>query len=184
MDQLIAAIAAAGGPAYQWRQIDPVTTRRRRARRQHPRGFLFRTDRGLAFVDRPGGTSTAPTSVVAGASGPQLSFSPGRIDPTNTGVEHQPQAAGRRVHATAARRSSSIGNHFNSKGGDEPLFGRFQPPTRITEAQRHQQAQLVNDFVDPILAIDGAADIVVLGDINDFDFSDTVSILKGACCTT
>ena len=24
-----------------------------------------------------------------------------------------------------------IANHFNSKGGDEPLFGRFQPPTRV-----------------------------------------------------
>ena len=72
-----------------------------------------------------------------------------------------------------------IVNHFNSKGGDDPLFGRFQPPTRITEVQRHQQAQVVNDFADSILAVDGAANIVVLGDINDFDFSDTVSILKG-----
>ena len=26
--------------------------------------FLFRTDRGLAFVDRPGGTSTGGTTVV------------------------------------------------------------------------------------------------------------------------
>jgi hypothetical protein len=72
-----------------------------------------------------------------------------------------------------------IANHFNSKGGDDPLFGRFQPTTRSSEVQRHQQAQVVNDFVDSILAVDGAANIVVLGDVNDFDFSDTVSILKG-----
>ena len=41
-----------------------------------------------------------------------------------------------------------IANHFNSKGGDQPLFGRFQPPARVSEAQRHAQAQVVNDFVD------------------------------------
>ena len=40
-----------------------------------------------------------------------------------------------------------VGNHFNSKGGDEPLFGRFQPPALVTEAQRVQQANLVADFV-------------------------------------
>ena len=47
-----------------------------------------------------------------------------------------------------------IANHFNSKGGDDPLFGRFQPPTRQLEVQRHQQAQIVHDFVDQILAAD------------------------------
>ena len=54
-----------------------------------------------------------------------------------------------------------IANHFNSKGGDDPLFGRFQPPTRISEAQRHQQAHVVHDFVDQILAADPDANVVV-----------------------
>jgi predicted extracellular nuclease len=72
-----------------------------------------------------------------------------------------------------------IANHFNSKGGDQPLFGRFQPPTRSSEIQRHQQAQIVNDFVDSILALDPNANIIVLGDINDFQFSETLDILKG-----
>ena len=76
-----------------------------------------------------------------------------------------------------------IVNHFNSKGGDQPLFGRFQPPARPTEVQRHQQAQLVNDFVDEILAAFKNARIVVLGDINDFEFSQTVEILKGDVLT-
>ncbi len=70
-------------------------------------------------------------------------------------------------------------NHFNSKGGDQPLFGRFQPPQRVTEPQRHAQAQIVNDFVDEILDADEHANVVVLGDINDFEFSETVSILEG-----
>ncbi len=72
-----------------------------------------------------------------------------------------------------------VANHFNSKGGDQPLFGRFQPPARSSEAQRHQQAQIVNDFVDAILAIDANANVIVLGDLNDFEFSQTLAIVKG-----
>lgn len=62
---LIAAIAAAGGPQYDYRQIDPVDDQDGGAPGGNIRpGFLFRTDRGLAFVDRPGGDSTRPTSIV------------------------------------------------------------------------------------------------------------------------
>jgi predicted extracellular nuclease len=77
-----------------------------------------------------------------------------------------------------------IANHFSSKGGDEPLFGRFQPPTRSTEVARHAQAQSVNDFVDELLAVDPDANVIVLGDINDFEFSETVEILEGGVLTT
>jgi predicted extracellular nuclease len=42
----------------------------------------------------------------------------------------------------------------------------------------------VNDFVDDILEADAHANIVVLGDINDFDFSETVDILEGDALTT
>src|SRR5204862_3423888 len=71
-----------------------------------------------------------------------------------------------------------VANHFNSKGGDYPLEGHLQPPTRISEVQRHQQAQIVHDFVASILADDPNANVVVDGDLNDFEWSDTVSILK------
>ena len=77
-----------------------------------------------------------------------------------------------------------IVNHFNSKGGDQPLYGRFQPPARVTETQRHQQAQVVNDFVDKLLAADKNALIIVLGDLNDFEFSETLDILEGGVLTT
>src|SRR5207247_1568229 len=45
--------------------------------------FLFRTDRGLSFVDRPGATATTPTGVTGSGASTQLTLSPGRIDPTN-----------------------------------------------------------------------------------------------------
>ncbi len=177
LDRLIAAIAAAGGPTYEYRQINPVDDQDGGQPGGNIRvGFLFRTDRGLAFVDRPGGDSTTPTTVVAGPGGPQLSASPGRIDPANTALERsrKPLAGEFRFHGGTV---FVIANHFNSKGGDDPLFGRFQPPVRTTEAQRHQQAQIVNSFVDSILAVDANANAVVLGDINDFEFSETMGHL-------
>jgi uncharacterized protein len=177
LDKLVNAIAADGGPTYGYRQINPVDDQDGGEPGGNIRvGFIFRTDRGLAFVDRPGGDSTTPTTVVAGPGGPQLSASPGRVDPANTAwnASRKPLAG---EFTFRGETFFLITNHFNSKGGDNPLFGRFQPPVRTTEAQRHQQAQIVNSFVDSILAVDANANVVVLGDINDFEFSETMGHL-------
>jgi uncharacterized protein len=183
-NKLIAAIQAAGGPVYQYRQIDPVDDRDGGEPGGNIRvGFLFRTDRGVSFIDRPGGGSTNGTAVINNMSGPQLSFSPGRVDPQNPAWSdsRKPLAGEFRMHG---KKVFVIANHFNSKGGDQPLFGRFQPPTRSSEAQRHAQAQVVNDFVDQIHAADPNANVIVLGDINDFEFSETVGILEGGVLTS
>jgi predicted extracellular nuclease len=144
--------------------------------------FLFRADGGLRFIDRPGGTVTTATTVVAGGNGPQLSFSPGRIDPTNAAFTNSRKP----LAGEFSFRGQSLfvlANHFNSKGGDQPLAGRFQPPARPSEAQRLQQAQVVNAFVTAILAQDAKANIVVLGDLNDFAFSAALTALKGSVLT-
>jgi hypothetical protein len=175
-----AAIAAAGGPAYQWRQIDPTDD----ADGGEPGGnirvaFLFRTDRGLSFVDRPGGDATTATQVVAMPDGkPRLTLSPGRIAPTDPAWANsrKPLAGEFRWHDKPL---FVVANHFNSKGGDQPVNGRFQPPTRVTETQRHAQAALVHDFVADIERLNRKAAVVVLGDINDFEFSETADILVG-----
>jgi predicted extracellular nuclease len=183
LNQLVAAISAAGGPAYSYRQIDPVNNEDGGEPGGNIRvAFLFRTDRGLAFVDRPGGTSTAAVGVVAGGSGPELTFSPGRIDPEHAAftASRKPLAGELTFHGA---RLFVVANHFNSKGGDDPLFGRFQPPNRVTEVQRHQQAELVNGFVDSVLALDSDANVLVLGDLNDFQFSETLEIVEGGVLT-
>jgi uncharacterized protein len=179
LTRLVTAIQAAGGPAYQWREIDPVNDQDG----GEPGGnirqvFLFRTDRGLSFVDRPGGTSTAATGVTGSGSSTQLTFSPGRIAPGDGAwsSSRKPLAAEFMFHGTHL---FAIANHFNSKGGDDPLRGRFQPPQAVSEAQRHQQAQLVAGFVSQLESADPSANLIVLGDLNDFEFSQTVGILKG-----
>ena len=182
--RLIAAIQAAGGPTYDYRQINPVDDAEGGAPGGNIRvGFLFRTDRGVQFVDRPGGSPTTETTVVGKRNHPQLSSSPGRVgtqseafDDTRKSLVAEFRVRDKTVFA--------IVNHFSSKGDDQPLFGPNQPPTRFTEEFRHGQAQVVNDFVDAILAKDERAKIVVLGDINDFEFSETTSILEGGVVTS
>ncbi|MCU0491012.1 MAG: lamin tail domain-containing protein [Chloroflexaceae bacterium] len=180
---LIDAIVAQGGPTYQFRQINPVNNADGGQPGANIRvGFLFRSDRGLRFVDRaaPAGTDLATTgvTVVNNAGAPELAFSPGRIDPTNSAFDaSRKPLVGEFLYND--NRIFVINNHFNSKGGDQPLSGRFQPPTRSTEVQRHQQAQIVNTFVDSILAVDANADVIVLGDLNDFQFSETLNIVRG-----
>ena len=190
--RLIDAIRAAGGPRYDYRQIDPAPA----SDGGQPGGnirvaFLFRTDvRDLRFVDRPGGDAVTPTEPAAGPGGTaQLTLSPGRVDPTNPVFDNsrKPLAGEFRYRGKPL---FVVGNHFASKGGDDPLFGRFQEPRRAeSELQRRGsatdpadttrgQAGVVNSFVRRILDIDPRARVVVLGDFNDFDFSETLRVLE------
>ena len=181
---LTEAIEAAGGPDYDFRQIDPVDGQDGGEPGGNIRvGFLVRNDHGVHFIDRPGGGPTTPTTVLDLPQGPELSSSPGRIDPDSSAFASTRKSLAAEVRAHG-KKLFLIANHFSSKGGDQPLFGRFQPAARVSEVARHAQAQVVNDFVDEILASDPNANIVVLGDINDFDFSETVEILEGGVLTT
>jgi hypothetical protein len=176
--RLIEAIQRAGGPTYQFRQIDPQNKTDGGEPGGNIRvGFLFRTDRGLSFVDRPGGDATTAVDVKrTGFFQAALTVSPGRIDPANPAFEfsRKPLAGEFRYHGKPL---FVIANHFNSKNGDQPLFGRFQPPTRSTEVQRHAQATVVKNFIDDLRSVNPLANVIVLGDINDFEFSETVNIL-------
>ena len=166
---------AAGGPTYEFREIAPLDGEDGGAPGGNIRvGFLFRTDRGVTFVDRPGGDATTAVGVSLGADGVELSVSPGRIDPTNLAFfDSRKPLAGEFLFY--GQKLIVAVNHFNSKGGDDALFGWRQPPTFSSEVQREQQAQVVNDFVDSILALDPDANVIVLGDLNDFQFSTAVS---------
>jgi len=177
-EAFIAAIAAAGGPTYDYRQINPLNNQDGGQPGGNIRvGFLFRTDRGLAFVDRPGGDATTPVAVTEVNGRTALSISPGRIEPSDPAwKDSRKPLAGEFTYK--GQTLFIVANHFNSKGGDQALFGANQPPVRSSENQRHQQAELVRSFADDLLVSDPKARIVVLGDINDFQFSETMRILE------
>ncbi|MEU6704165.1 endonuclease/exonuclease/phosphatase family protein [Streptomyces wuyuanensis] len=170
------AIVAAGGPAYDFRTVDPEDNKDG----GEPGGnirqvFLFNPER-VSFTDRAGGSATAATGVVREKGRAALTLSPGRVDPANAAWENSRKPlAGEFVFR--GRTVFVIANHFGSKGGDEGLTSHHQPPTRSSEAKRLQQAQTVNTFVKDILKVQRNADVVVLGDINDFEFSETTKAL-------
>ncbi|MFE5940784.1 lamin tail domain-containing protein [Streptomyces sp. NPDC056470] len=170
------AIMAAGGPQYSWRYIAPQNLKDG----GEPGGnirqvFLFNPAR-VSFADRPGGDATTATTVQMSEYGLQLSHSPGRINPTSQAwTNSRKPLVGEFVFGD--KRVFVIANHFASKGGDQPLHGHNQDPTRSSETQRHLQASEVNTFVKQLLAADKDAQVITLGDINDFEFSQTTQIL-------
>jgi predicted extracellular nuclease len=167
------AIVAAGGPRYEWRQIDPEDLADGGQPGGNIRvGFLFNPER-VQFVDREGGDATTAVRVERERGGARLSVSPGRIEPGDDAwMESRKPLVGEFVFR--GRTVFVVANHFASKGGDQPVHGRFQPPARPSEDQRVRQAALVREFVDELLAVDRRANVVVAGDLNDFPFSPTV----------
>ena len=183
--RLVSAIAAAGGPAYDWRSIDPLDDQDGGQPGGNIRvGFLFRTDIDLEFVDRPGGDATTPVRVQEiGTSGKvRLSISPGRIDPGEPAwLDSRKPLVGE--FKFRGETVFVVANHWASKGGDNPLFGRVQPPARPTEVQRDAQARVVADFVEELFAVEPGARLVVAGDLNDFEFSTAVRTLTATGLT-
>ncbi|WP_369238442.1 endonuclease/exonuclease/phosphatase family protein [Streptomyces sp. R21] len=178
VNKLIDAIVAAGGPKYDWRSIDPVNDQDG----GEPGGnirqvFLFNPER-VSFTDRAGGDSTTAVGVTKVHGKAQLTASPGRIAPADTAWKSSRKPlAGEFVFR--GRTVFVIANHLNSKGGDQGLTSQYQPVVRSSETQRHAQATLVNAFVKSILDVQKNADVIALGDMNDFEFSDTAKILEG-----
>lgn len=122
------------------------------------------------LISQKGGARDALTWVNG-----ELNLSVGRIDPTN--------AAWKDVRKSLAaefifqgRKVVVVANHLNSKRGDNALYGRVQPVTFKSEQRRHVLANMLAQF-----AKEGAkhqANIVMLGDFNDFEFTKTIQLIE------
>ena len=81
LKKLTEAIKAAGGPAYEARQIDPANDKDGGEPGGNIRAaFLFNPDR-VAFKDIAGGDATTPVKAVGDHGRATLSASPGRTRP-------------------------------------------------------------------------------------------------------
>jgi uncharacterized protein len=173
-DRLIAEIAAQGGPEYVYTDIAPENNQDGGQPGGNIRvGFIYNPER----VSLSEGTKGTATQAVDYEDG-KLTLNPGRIDPTNPAFEdsRKPVAAQFEFNGESV---IVVANHFNSKGGDQPLFGINQPPHLGSEAQRLEISKIVNGFVKDIKKEDEHAKIVLLGDFNDFEFTPALEKLKG-----
>ncbi|WP_083711310.1 DUF6359 domain-containing protein [Domibacillus epiphyticus] len=173
--KLITAMEALGGPAYVYTDVAPEDKMDGGQPGGNIRvGFLYNPGR-VQLAEGMKGKATESAEFVNG----RLTLNPGRIDPENTAFEdsRKPVAA---QFIFNEERVIVVANHFNSKGGDQPLFGKNQPLVASSEIQRKNMAAVVNGFVKKVKASDPDANVVLAGDFNDFEFTESLSVLKGS----
>lgn len=171
---LIETIKNLGGPTYKYTDIAPADKKDGGQPGGNIRvGFLYNENR----VELMEGTKGSADQAVGFENG-KLTLNPGRIDPTNSAY-----ASSRKSLAAQFKFQGKsvivVANHFNSKGGDQPLFGKNQPPVLKSEVQRMEIAKIVNGFVKDVKAKDPNANVILLGDFNDFEWSNPLQTLKG-----
>ena len=176
---LINAIEASGGVKYSYVEVAPVNNQDGGAPGGNIRvGFLYNEER-VSLADSKEGRKGAPNEAVTyDATTDQLSVNPGRISPEDSSLagSRKPIAAQFEFNG---EKVVVIGAHFNSKSGDLTPFGATQPAVRSSEVQREKIGALVNSFVKTVVSENKDANVVVMGDLNDFQFSPSVTALKG-----
>jgi|GEM_PF-531117 len=196
-ERLIAAIEAAGGPTYAFRQIDPIDGTEGGQPGGNIRvGFLVREDR-LELPPAPDGApAPGPATAVeirTPDGTPHLAPNPGRVAPehpcfsgfsTGGRDDYEPTRRSLAIELRhGARTLFVIDNHWKSKRGDGRLFGAVQPPVLWSEEQRICQARVIADFVRELLAADPDAWVIVLGDLNEHELRPPVQELEAAGLT-
>lgn len=70
-----------------------------------------------------------------------------------------------------------INCHLRSKGGDSSPYGALMPVVRFSENQRIPQARALRKHVDNLQQKHPEAGIILLGDMNDYEFSPAIKLL-------
>jgi uncharacterized protein len=173
--ELIIGIENAGGPTdYDYIQIDPQEDQDGGVPGGNIRvGFLYRTSR-VGFT--PTGEADFDDDNAVDSATCDLTLNPGRVDPTNSAwISSRKPLAAQFTFQDESFYIISI--HFNSKGGDNALYGVTQPPNFDSEIQRTAQAAALSSFVQAILDCDPNANVIIGGDFNDYQFSAPVQAL-------
>lgn len=177
---IIAAIKAVGGPAYRWVNIDPVDD----ADGGVPGGnirpvILYRADRGIETVGWNPARSDQPLSIKNQAGQIQLSNNPARLGIGNYFFN----GSRKPLLVQFSYEGSSffvINCHLKSKSEAGPLYGEIQPPPLETLKQRIGQAQFIAKTISQILSVEPNAKVILLGDLNDFPWTEPLQILEGS----
>ncbi|MGH7508608.1 MAG: endonuclease/exonuclease/phosphatase family protein [Gemmatimonadales bacterium] len=155
------AIVAAGGPRYEFFDVAPEDGRPGGAPGGNIRNaFLYHPGRVRLLSYR----SLTPSVLAMAGARDSLAFRDSR-DPLEGVFEFR------------GRRLSVIGNHLSSRFGSTPVFGAIQPFVQAGEAERAAQVRALHDYAGHLLEADPGARLIVLGDMNTFEFSDELAEL-------
>lgn len=174
INRLIDAIERKSGIRYQYLEIDPQYNADGGAPNANIRVVhLYNPNRATPI---PSTSNTTSTEMVS-ANG-TLNQNPSRL-----GVESEAFKSTRKPLVSQftidEKKVTVIGNHLSSKRGDSSLYGNTQPPVLGSEKVRIEQVALINQFVQTLQQKDKDANIVVLGDFNDYEYSKPLQTLKG-----
>jgi hypothetical protein len=181
LDRLTAAIAAAGGPTYEWVQIDPELDREGGVPGGNIRvALLF--DPARATLPRRGEAGPLDAArIAAGEGGVALEPNPARVAPASPAFTLASGEGVRRSLVVELTVDGApwyfVANHWSSKFDDSRPYGAVQPPERPTGAKRQAQAETIRAFALELLAADPRARLVVLGDLNDLPWSEPIRTL-------
>jgi predicted extracellular nuclease len=161
---LAQAVQAAGGARYAFLDVPPVDGTLGGAPGGNIRpAFLYNPERVRLI------SHESLTSRVLGQAGiaDSLAFQDSR----------NPLAA---VFEYAGQRLTLINNHLSSRYGSTPVFGAIQPFVQAGEEKREAQVRALNAYVAHLVATGRGARVIVLGDLNTFEFTnDLTDILPG-----
>ncbi|HSM14551.1 MAG TPA: esterase-like activity of phytase family protein, partial [Thermoanaerobaculia bacterium] len=178
LEALTRAISAAGGPRYDALWIDPENGREGGQPGGNIRVALL-ADPLRVTVPRRG--DPGPLDGVEIAPGARLDPNPGRVAPASAAFS---VTAGEGVRRSLAVEVEFAGeplylvvNHLSSKYEDGRDWGAVQPPVKPSDAKRVAQAEALREFAEALLALEPGARLVLLGDLNDFEWSPAVTRL-------
>ena len=155
--QLIQSITSSGGPTYAYAEVPPESAN---IDGGQPTGNIR-----VGYLYNPSRVSLVANSLIRHGENEPAFFNSRK--PLEATFEFNGELI------------TLINNHFRSKGGSDPLYGIRQPPLNGGEFTRVAQAQFVAGLVEQILAGDPNANVVVLGDLNEFQFLPALEELTG-----
>lgn len=182
MQELIEAIVAQGGPRYAYAQVDPLQAQDGGIPGGNIRNAFLYDPTRVSFTERGTPSSSQAVTVLDGEGGAYLATNPGRTDGYASALsDYRRPLVGE--FSFNGEPVWIINVHFSSKGGDTSLFGSVQPPTLTSEAGRIQQINVMKDFIAQIQAHTPQANIITLGDFNDFEWSAPLQAAAGTNMT-
>lgn len=161
---LVEAVVDAGGPRYAFVDVAPE---------QGASGGAPGANIRNAFLY----DSTRVELVEARSPGPAELRDAGARDPDAFDGIRDPLVG---VFSFDGRRFTVVNVHLTSRAGSTPVFGAVQPFVQAGEGAREAQLRSLHDHVSSLLAEEPDVGVVVLGDMNTFEFTDDLTgILPG-----
>jgi predicted extracellular nuclease len=156
---LVEAIGKAGGPRYAFFDVAPADGRPGGVPGGNIRNAFLYNPARVRLLDH----RALDPALLARAGARDSSAFAGSRDPLEG------------VFEFAGRRTRVVANHLSSRYGSTPVFGAVQPFVQAGEAERGAQARALHDYAASLLRADPRERLVILGDMNTFEFTDELA---------